>query len=136
MIQRCTNKKQVSWKNYGARGITVCARWRKSFLSFLLDIGRKPSGRHTLDRKDGDGNYEPGNCKWSTRHQQALNRRPHRKNAPSKYSKFVTKDRGMFKAQVAVLGTGKQKYVGRFATEREAAAAGEQEMRRQAKCAK
>lgn len=58
---------------YGGRGITVCARWRR-FDNFVADMGLCPDGL-TLDRINNDGNYEPGNCRWTTWEQQYLNRR-------------------------------------------------------------
>lgn len=76
MIKRCTNKKNRGWPNYGGRGITVCERWRESYLTFLADVGRRPSSKHSLDRIANDGNYEPGNVRWATRKQQINNRRP------------------------------------------------------------
>ena len=75
MIQRCTNPRYPNYKNYGARGITVCQRWRESFEAFLADMGNRPSGL-TLDRKDNDGHYEPGNCRWADALTQVRNRRP------------------------------------------------------------
>jgi hypothetical protein len=74
MRGRCTNEKLVSWKYYGARGIRVCKRW-DSFECFLADMGTKPTPRHSLDRINNDGNYEPGNCRWATPSQQSRNRR-------------------------------------------------------------
>ena len=75
MIQRCTNSNGPEWHNYGGRGITVCARWRRSFPNFFKDMGLKPSPKHSIDRINNDGNYTPGNCKWSTPKEQANNMR-------------------------------------------------------------
>lgn len=77
MIQRCTNKKVLSYKYYGARGIKVCDRWR-SFDNFLLDMGFKPFKNYSLDRINNDGDYEPSNCIWSTFENQCKNRRDNR----------------------------------------------------------
>lgn len=73
MIQRCTNPNHDEYKNYGARNITVCDRW-KSFENFLNDMGNKPVDK-SLDRIDNNGNYEPLNCKWSSVKEQAYNTR-------------------------------------------------------------
>lgn len=78
MRSRCHNPKSPTFERYGARGIVVCDRWREDFLAFLEDMGRRPSPDHSLDRVDNDGNYEPSNCKWSTRSEQARNRRSSR----------------------------------------------------------
>lgn len=72
IIQRCNNPKSTSYPHYGARGITVCERWLK-FENFLADMGERPEGT-TIDREDGSGNYEPGNCRWATKEQQSANR--------------------------------------------------------------
>lgn len=77
MIQRCTNPRNRDWGLYGGRGITVCERWR-IFAHFLADMGEAPEGL-TLDRRDNDGNYEPGNCRWVTPFEQVHNRRPPRR---------------------------------------------------------
>ena len=74
MIQRCTNPRNHKYRDYGGRGISVCKRWR-SFENFLADMGERPAGL-TLDRRDNDGSYEPGNCRWATSHEQARNKRP------------------------------------------------------------
>ncbi len=74
MWNRCTRPTAHEYKNYGGRGITVCIEW-KDFNNFVRDMGPRPSIRHTLDRKDNNGNYNKNNCKWSTWKEQANNRR-------------------------------------------------------------
>lgn len=74
MIQRCENKNHHQYEDYGGRGIRISERWRKSFLNFVQDMGRRPEGK-TLDRRDKDGAYTRENCRWATPKQQAQNRR-------------------------------------------------------------
>lgn len=71
MRQRCNNPKHTAYKWYGGRGIKICKRWN-NFALFVEDVGNKPEGM-TLDRIDNNGNYEPGNVKWSTQKQQLRN---------------------------------------------------------------
>lgn len=78
MNERCRNPNCISYPNYGARGITVCERWRNSFKAFLADMGESPVGL-SIERINNDGNYEPSNCKWATRKEQNNNRRKKRR---------------------------------------------------------
>jgi len=78
MISRCLNKKDSGYKNYGGRGIKVCDRWLNSFEEFLSDMGHAPSPKHSIDRIENDGNYEPGNCRWATWKAQSRNKRSNR----------------------------------------------------------
>lgn len=73
MHERCRNSKINGYELYGGRGITVCKRWN-SLEAFISDMGTRPDGT-TLDRIDVNGNYEPGNCRWSTLSEQAKNKR-------------------------------------------------------------
>ena len=74
MFIRTTRSNYKQFKDYGGRGIKVCDRW-KSYALFLSDMGRRPPGT-SIDRIDNDGNYEPDNCRWATRAQQSMNKRP------------------------------------------------------------
>ena len=73
MVQRCTNPNKESYHNYGGRGIKIHPDWF-DFRIFLADVGPRPSKAHSLDRINVDGNYEPGNVRWATSKEQALNR--------------------------------------------------------------
>ena len=80
MKERCRNAECNDYANYGGRGIRVCERW-ESFENFLADMGPRPSAKHSIDRINNDGNYEPGNCRWATRCQQNSNQRMRRTNS-------------------------------------------------------
>jgi len=75
MVKRCHDPNEKSYLKYGALGIKVCDRWRYSFPAFFEDMGPKSTPAHSIDRRDSSGDYEPGNCRWATDPEQAVNRR-------------------------------------------------------------
>jgi len=75
MIGRCHTPTNKRWSYYGGRGIVVCEAWRNDFMAFYKHIGDRPSDKHSIDRIDVNGNYEPGNVRWATQKCQSRNRR-------------------------------------------------------------
>lgn len=75
MRTRCYNPNSKDYCYYGKRGIAICERWNK-FENFLEDMGEPPTNKHSIDRINNDGNYEPNNCRWTTQREQIKNSRP------------------------------------------------------------
>lgn len=80
MKHRCYDESNDFYRDYGARGIKVCDEWLHDFKSFYDYVGDKPSPKHSIDRIDNDGNYEPGNVRWTTSDIQGQNTRLKRNN--------------------------------------------------------
>lgn len=113
MIQRCSNPKHTNYKYYGARGITVCDRWLRSFKSFYDDMGDRPQGM-TLDRKDVNKGYYKDNCRWATRTLQSINQRP-QKNS-SGYA-------GIYSSGSKWAARFREKYIGLYPSKQQASEA-------------
>lgn len=116
MKKRCYLKSHIAYDRYGGRGISVCRRWLNDFWSFVEDMGDRPVS-FTLDRVDNDGNYCPENCKWSSRQEQALNRRK-RKN--QKYPKGIRRYKKSNKYGAEIWISGCFYFIGSFDTLKEA----------------
>ena len=115
MKSRCNNKNEPGYENYGGRGVSYCDRW-KHFTKFCEDMGIKPKGL-TLERIDNNGNYEPGNCKWATLHEQGQNKRVYKTNALGQNGTFEKKSRFIVARN---WNNRKYKIAGSFKTKEEA----------------
>jgi len=111
MKDRCYRRDNAAFKYYGARGITVCDRWKDSFINFLNDMGEAPKGL-TIDRIESDGNYEPSNCKWSTKSEQSYNRRKQSNNKTGIVGVWYDKNRNNW--QVSINFNKKTDRLGRY----------------------
>lgn len=78
IVQRCANPNAQAYEGYGGRGIQMRQRWRDSFAAFLEDMGSRPTPEHEIDRRDNNGHYEPGNCRWVTHRENMRNKRDRR----------------------------------------------------------
>src|SRR5216684_477049 len=74
MKSRCETPSNKAFKNYGARGITLCERWH-DFAAFFADMGPRPTPEHSIERVNNNGPYSPDNCKWGTKLEQGRNKR-------------------------------------------------------------
>lgn len=117
MIDRCYRKSHIFYHHYGGRGITVCDRWRgkNGFHNFFADMGDRPSRKHSIDRINNDGNYEPDNCRWATQSYQIVNSRDFRINK----SGF----KGVYKSGNRWIAQFRRKHLGNFTTPEAAAQA-------------
>lgn len=111
MIQRCTKSTYSEYHNYGGRGISICKEWMR-FENFIADMGDRPSKKHTLERVDNDGNYEPSNCIWATRFQQSINQRIRADNKTGYRGVSLNKVSGKYYAKICV--NKKQIHLGCF----------------------
>ncbi len=118
--RRCYNKKNVAYKNYGGRGISICNEWLNDFKAFYdyvseLDNYNKPG--YTLDRKNNNKGYEPDNMKWSTKHEQNANQGRRKKNTTG--YRGVNKWRSKYCCHITVNKV--RYYLGSFLTAEDAA---------------
>lgn len=113
MIQRCHNRTNPNYDNYGGRGIEVCERWKNSFMSFYDDMGERPSGT-TLDRINNSAGYSPANCRWATYTLQSMNKRP--RSSASGY-------RGVYPHRSKWQAKFRRVYIGAYSTKQEASEA-------------
>lgn len=113
MIKRCEVKSNWAYQYYGARGVTVCKRWREDFYSFVADMGERPEG-YTLDRIDSYGNYAPDNCRWADRKTQAKNHRLFRTNLSGMAGVILYKPYNCWRAYINIEGPKRIKHIGYY----------------------
>jgi len=117
MKQRCLNPNDKRYHDYGGRGIKICDRWM-DFDNFLEDMGNKPSPKHTIDRIDVNGDYEPSNCRWADPYEQQANTRTPKNNKTGVKGVSYDKIRNKYLAQM--MYKGKKVLFKRFDTFEEA----------------
>lgn len=108
---RCNNPNDIQYINYGGRGIQVCDKWINSFEAFYSDMGTKPIGKYSIDRRNNNGKYSPDNCYWATDIEQANNKRV-RKTSKTGISGVTRKG---FKWQARISKNAKEYSLGIFA---------------------
>lgn len=124
---RCYDRNLPCYVNYGGRGIIVCNRWLESFNNFYEDMGNRPSSKHSIERKDNNGNYDPDNCKWATKTEQQRNQRCRSDSSLGvrgvRQISWMRKFVRVYSYQVRIKADGKVKQVGCFKTLEDAAKA-------------
>ena len=122
MKTRCYNPNYQYYEHYGARGIEVADEWINDFRAFYNHVGPRPSAKHSLDRIDNNGNYEPGNVRWATDSQQKLNRGKQKNNTTGTRNVYHISTRKSMPYRVDATVNQKRVLVGYFHTEKEALA--------------
>jgi hypothetical protein len=120
MRGRCRIIGNGGFKRYGGRGILVCERW-DNFENFLADMGKRPSPKHSIERIDNDGDYEPGNCRWATNSEQQANKSTSRNNTSGVTGVNFNAATGNWNAWIKIHGTSL--FLGAFDTKEHAAIA-------------
>ena len=103
MLRRCTNPKDAAYKDYGARGITVCEEWLdpKTFLDWC-DLTFPNIEGHTLDRIDNDKGYYPENCRWTDRAMQSINQRMQKNNTSGFVGVYRDKNKNRWTTNIKI----------------------------------
>lgn len=123
MMSRCFDRSHKDYPHYGGRGISVCARWVNGddnvsgYQCFVQDMGIRPEGKYSLDRKDNNQDYSPDNCHWADSIAQNINRRKPYTNTSG--SKGVYRNGRYWRVQIRIVG--KQYEFGNYVTVEEAA---------------
>lgn len=126
MRYRCSRPNHAKFKDYGGRGISVCAEWVADFGAFLAYVGHRPTEGHSLDRyPNNDGNYEPGNVRWATATEQANNRRQPSREIRGRAIKTLPESgfRGVYASHGGWKAKFEKKYLGLFKDKADAATA-------------
>lgn len=118
---RCFNKNYEHYEYYGGKGITVCERWKNSFQAFYQDVGARPSEKHSIDRINNNGHYEPGNVRWALPSTQVINRRTFKKNTSGYTGVIFDINSKKYRSMIQV--NKKLIHLGSFKTPEEAAIA-------------
>jgi len=111
MMDRCYNPNCKAFVNYGGRGITICDRWKGSFINFLEDMGEKPEGL-SIERIDCNKEYSPDNCKWENRLNQNRNQRTRKDNSSGTRGVYFNKQANRWRANISA--NGKRVHLGDF----------------------